>query len=91
MADASRDWINAWEGYRVKAREVRELDANRVLVLFDYGGRGKGSGIELGAIGSKGAGLYEIRDLRVRRIVAWWNKERALTELGLASGKPGTG
>jgi ketosteroid isomerase-like protein len=90
MAEASRDWIDTWEHYHVKAREYRELDSERVLVLFDYGGRGKTSGIDLGALGSSGAGVFHIRDHKVRRIVAWWEQERALTDLGLAPPNEGT-
>jgi hypothetical protein len=45
------------EHYHVKAREYRELDDERVLVLYSYGGRGKGSGIEVGTLGANGAGV----------------------------------
>ena len=83
MAEASRDWINTWEHYHVKAREYRELDAERVLVLFNYGGRGKGSGIEVGALGANGAGVFHVRDGKVTRLVAWWDQERAFADLGL--------
>jgi ketosteroid isomerase-like protein len=47
MAEASRDWINAWEDYRAEAEEYRELDNERVLVLIRLSGRGKLSGMKL--------------------------------------------
>jgi hypothetical protein len=85
MAQASRDSINAWEHYQAKAREYRELDTERVLVLYSYGGRGKGSGIEVGALGGNGAGVFHVRDGQVTRLLAWWDEQRALADLGLAS------
>jgi len=41
MAEGWREWLNAWEDYRVEADEYRELDEERVLVLSHYSGRGK--------------------------------------------------
>lgn len=38
MEEASRDWVNAWEDYRVEADEYRELDDARLIVLFRYRG-----------------------------------------------------
>ena len=52
MAEGYRDWLTAWEAYRVKADEYRELDSERVLVLVRSTGRGKTSGLELGRIQS---------------------------------------
>src|SRR6266849_6294773 len=55
MAEAWRDVLNAWEGYRVKADESRELGRGQVLVLLRaVGGRGRVSGLELGLTGEKG-------------------------------------
>jgi len=73
MAEGYRDWLTAWEAYRVKADEYRELDSERVLVLVRSTGRGKTSGLELGQIQSK-----------VTRYVIYWDRERALADLGLA-------
>ena len=85
MAEGYRDWLTAWEAYRVKADEYRELDSERVLVLVRSTGRGKTSGLELGQIQSKGgAGLFHIRGGKVTRYVIYWDRERALADLGLA-------
>ena len=83
MANALRDLLSAWEGVRVEAEKYRELDDERVLVLSHWAGRGKTSGMDLGQLGSKGASLFEIRDRKVTRIVAYWDRDRALADLGI--------
>jgi len=84
MAQAMRGWLNAWNDFRAKAEEYRELDDGRVLVLAEFGGRGKTSGLDVGQMRAKGAGLFHIRDARVVRFVGYWNRARALTDLGLS-------
>jgi ketosteroid isomerase-like protein len=84
MRGASRDWVNAWEDYRVQAYEYRELGDERILVLFRYSGRGKVSGLELGELAMNGAGVFDVRDAKVTRLVAYWDRDRALADLGLA-------
>ena len=81
MAEASRDWINTWEHYHVKAREYRELDAERVLVLFNYGGRGKGSGIEVSA---RMCVVVTLRDGLVWRLHDYLDLQKALQAVGLS-------
>ena len=85
MAEVWRDWLSAWEDMNVEAQEYRELDDERVLVLSRYSGRGKTSGLELGQMGTKGATLFHIRDGKVTRFVGYWDRERALADLGLAT------
>ena len=84
MAESWRKWLSAWDGYRIEAEEYRELDAERVIVLNRYGGRGKTSGLEIGeARGTKAATLFHVRDDKVTRLVGYNNRERALADLGL--------
>ena len=45
---ARSDWLSAWEGFRVKADDYRELDDERVLVLLHVSGRGKISRLQVG-------------------------------------------
>jgi ketosteroid isomerase-like protein len=85
MADVLRNFLSAWEGFRAEADDYRELDDDRVLVLVDYKGRGKKSGLELEQMGAKGATLYHVRAGKVTRLVFYFDRERALTDLGLAS------
>jgi ketosteroid isomerase-like protein len=84
MADYWRDFLRAWEGYRVQADEYRTLDEARVLVLLHIvGGRGKASGMDLGQIVQSGANVFHIRHGKVTRFVVYFEGRRALAELGL--------
>jgi ketosteroid isomerase-like protein len=85
MADAWRTWLSVWDDFRVEAHEYREIDRERVLVLADFsGGRGKTSGLEIGQLGgSRGTLLVHIRDGKVSRLVVYWDRDRALADLGL--------
>jgi hypothetical protein len=76
--------LSAWKGLRVEAEECRQLDDERVLVLTRLSGRGKASGIELGQMRAKGADVLQIRGGKVMRFLLYWNRERALADLGLS-------
>jgi ketosteroid isomerase-like protein len=79
------DFLSAWDGYRLRADEYRELDDERVLALvIASGGRGRLSGLELGQQGGGGAVLYQVRAGKITRVVAYFNRERGLAELGFA-------
>jgi ketosteroid isomerase-like protein len=84
MAEGMRDFVGAWENLRNEADEYREIDDGRVLVLDYRSGRGKTSGLELGQIGTKGAQLFHMRDGKVTKLVVYFDRERALAELGPA-------
>lgn len=85
MAEAMRDFLSAWEEFRQEANEYLELDGDRVLVLLHWGGRGKTSGLELEQMRAKGASLFHIRGEQVLKLVAYFDRQRALADLGLAS------
>jgi ketosteroid isomerase-like protein len=85
MAESYRDWMSAWEEYRVEAYEYRELDAERVLVFARLTGRGKTSGLELDQIRTEAAALVHVRDGKVTRLVNYLDRQRALADLDLAS------
>ena len=72
--------LGAWEDFRVELDDYREVDDERVLALINFRGRGKTSGLE---IATKGAALFQLRDGKVSRIVHYWNRDRALADLGL--------
>ena len=85
MAQAWRDYLSAWEGHRIEVEEYRELDDERVLVLVHTGGgHGKASGLALGQHGGPGgAFMVHIRSGKVTRFAIYWDRERALADLGL--------
>jgi ketosteroid isomerase-like protein len=84
MEKGLSDVLDAWDNYRVKAEEYRELDHERVLVFVRRSGRGRVSGLELDEVRTAGASLYCIRGGKVTRLVNYIERERALADLGLA-------
>ena len=83
MAESERDFLNAWADVRLTIGEYRELDGHRVLVFIHASGRGKTSGLDLGQMGKTSACLFDIRDGKVTRLVNYWDRDRALADLGL--------
>lgn len=81
MANAQREFLSAWADWRVDVESYRELDAERVLVLSRVSGRGEASGPELE---QDRAAVFRVRGGKVIRHIVWWNRGRALAELGLA-------
>ena len=63
--------------------EYRELDGERILVFDSFSGRGKTSGLELGDVQTPGALVFHLHDGKVIRIVSYWDRDRALADLGL--------
>jgi ketosteroid isomerase-like protein len=85
LAEGWRVWLSAWEELRSEVEEYRELDEERVLVLYTFSGRGKTSGLDLGQLGAKGSLLFHVREGKVTRLVMYLNRERALADVGLTS------
>jgi ketosteroid isomerase-like protein len=84
MAGGWYDFLNAWDDFRAEAEEFREIDSERVLVLAHNSGRGKTSGLELGQMRTRAANVFHIRDSKVVKFVIYWDRDRALADLGLA-------
>jgi ketosteroid isomerase-like protein len=61
-----------------------ELDHERVLVPFHFSARGKASGLDVEQLATKGAEVFHLRDGKVPRLVLYWDRDRALADLGLA-------
>ena len=84
LAAAAREFLSPLADTRAHADELRELDNGRVLALLSYTGRGKASGLEVDARIAKGAWLFHVVDERVRRVVRYWDRDRAFADLGHA-------
>jgi ketosteroid isomerase-like protein len=89
MAEAFREFVSGWTAWHPKAEEYRELDAERVLVLDHFSGRGKASGLDVRHIRTQGAALFHLRGGKVTRLVIYWDRQRGLAELGLGP-EPGS-
>src|SRR5215212_2649956 len=87
MAQAWHGWLSVWEEYRVEVDEYRPLDGERILVLMLHCGRGKTSGLDVGHMGEgakrAGANVLHFRDGRVTKIVLYWDRKRALSDVGV--------
>jgi len=86
MRHAWREFLSVWEDHRTEVEEYRELDAERVLVLVHFSGRGKASGLEAAQWGTTkgGANVVHVRDGKVTRLVIYFDRERAFADLGVA-------
>ena len=86
VAQMAADWrafLDNWTELRVDVDEYRVLDDGRVLVLMQRTGRGKASGIELGQMQTRGAVVFGLRDRKVSMLVLYFDRDRALADLGL--------
>ena len=86
LGDNWREFQGAWEDYSLKAEDYRQLDDERILVMTRLSGRGKASGLEVTQTGSRAATIFTVRKGQVRKLVVYWDGDRALTDLGLADG-----
>src|SRR6476646_3400182 len=75
--------VVAWEKIRVVVDAYRELDPERVLLLCHSAGQGRSSGLQLGEIEQSEAILFTIRGAKVVRLALYWDRDRALADLGL--------
>jgi ketosteroid isomerase-like protein len=85
MAAAWRELLTAWDDLRIEPQEYRELDHERVVVLTRSSARGKASGLKLPQAWTNGAAIYQMRDGKVTRHVVYFDRDRALAELGISS------
>src|ERR1700730_9993767 len=84
MAEYVREVFSEMEDWRDEADEYRELADGRVLVLDRLSARGRTSGADLGQTQRRGARVFHIHGGRFTRLVVYWDRERALADLGLA-------
>ncbi len=82
--EGGRAILGPFEDGRVEPEQYREVDGERILVFVHNSGRGKTSGMELREMQTRAANLFHIRDGKVTRLVAYWDREHALADLGLA-------
>jgi ketosteroid isomerase-like protein len=84
IAEPWREFLSAWEEVSLVVDEYRELDGERILGLVRRSGRGRRSGLEVAHIRAEEGHLIDIRDGRVVRLAQYFDRDRALADLGLA-------
>src|SRR2546423_1644513 len=80
------EWHEGAHGYRdltpdQGADESRTLTPDQVLVLASFTSRGRSTGLDVRAVVAR---VFEISAGRVTRMTVYWNRDRALADLGLA-------
>ena len=79
----TREIVSVYEDFSAAAQEYREIDERHVLVLVQFRGRTKTSGLELGQIAGRSATLLHIEYRTVTRLALYWDRDRAFADLGL--------
>jgi ketosteroid isomerase-like protein len=79
-----REFLSSWEDFRIVADEYRVLDHGRILVLDRRRGRSRTTGVDIGEMRTEGARVFTILDGRVQTLVVYFDRDGALTDLGLA-------
>lgn len=80
LTAAWRDFLAAWEDFRIEAERVVPGEAGLYVLLLRLLGRGKGSGLSIDA---EVANLVRMRDGRVARLEMWWDRDGALSAAGV--------
>ena len=82
IEERSRDFRTALGDIRLQAEEYRELDDERILVLTRDTARGRTSGVDTV---QRRARLFHLQGGKVTRIISYWDRDRALADLGIES------
>jgi ketosteroid isomerase-like protein len=91
MAQGFRELLRGWQEWRPRADEYIELSDERVLVLDHFTARGKASGMEVGHVRTEGAVLFHLREGKATRVTVYWDRSRALADLGFTPGSGSQG
>ena len=84
LPEGTRELLDAWTDIRYEVDEYRELDRERVLVLVRLSGKAKCSGVPLEEVASHGAHVFTLRDGKVIQLVHYFDRSRALENVGLS-------
>jgi ketosteroid isomerase-like protein len=83
MAEGWRGFLSAWEEFHGVGGNYRELEGDRVLLLHSFGGRGKGSGLDVSRTPIRAASILDVNEGKVTRFVIYFDRDRAFADLGL--------
>jgi ketosteroid isomerase-like protein len=83
VAEGWRAFLGAWEEFHGVVEQYRELDDERVLVLHSFGGRGRTSGLDVSRTPIQAATIVHMRDEKITALFVYFDRRRALADLGL--------
>jgi ketosteroid isomerase-like protein len=84
MVAAWRTRIDYVTNARAEVEEYRDVDATHVLVLVRNRGVAKASGIDIEQLGAASiAAVFAVKDRKVTSLSLYWDRDRALADLGL--------
>jgi ketosteroid isomerase-like protein len=81
MSGRYGEWLRGWKDFRAEPEEYFVVDGKRILVFVLNSGRGRTSGLVLEQ--RSVANYFELQDGKVTRLVIYWDRDRALADLGL--------
>jgi ketosteroid isomerase-like protein len=79
LGAAWRDFLGAWDEFRIAAEGVVPGRKDTYVLLLTLHGRGKGSGL---VMEQEVANLVRMRDGRVARLEMFWDRDAALRAAG---------
>jgi ketosteroid isomerase-like protein len=81
LSTAMLEYLRPFSDLRIEAERIIELGGDRVLVLSRQTARGKQSGVP---IDHEAGDLFTLRDGKIVRYDAYWNRADALEAAGLS-------
>ena len=81
MSDRYGDWLRGWKDFHATPEEYLVVDDSQILVLVVNSGRGRTSGLDFEQ--RSVANFFEIQGGKVTKLVIYWDRNRALADLGL--------
>ena len=82
MAKRYGDWLSGWKDFRAELEDLIVVDSTRILVLVHNSARGRVSDLKMDQ--RSVANLFEIDSGMVTRLALYWDRNRALEDVGLA-------
>jgi hypothetical protein len=87
LAPSFREWLGAWSDWKGAADSYIELDREHVLVPYQSETPDTASGTDQAPARTQGATLFHVRAHRVTKIVQYYDRERAFSDLGISPPK----
>ena len=78
-----KGFLAAYDDFSSYVEEYREIDGRRVLVLLQFSGRGRASGLEISSMSVRNAAVYDIDGGLVSQTRAVSGPQAAFADLGL--------